>query len=575
MKTLSTYKRSLWRYIFLALWLCGTLTTWGQTVLERGDVASSMNTLKKKVLYIFSLLFISTFLYAQIPNPINIKWEFPEKPFTNPTSFEGDQAWFSSSFNSYPNIFSPKQAGFGSGINSSGLTSGGFGNACVSYDGILNGYDGSCSTTNYISDYSIGARGWTNENFRDINDYIKVELDLNNLDCYNFENTHVRLQFHTRRSSSGPKKLSVHAYANGEALNFLSNLLDISLNNNNNWQSHDLDLSLILQSAHIGLLNYIQTHGLNTLEIRFYGYRASNESGTLRLDNIDLEFQNIEQSEGILNLVFDDDSVCLGETYEFPDTQGISGTWSPASINTTTPGPYTYTFTPSDACYSEASFNLTVVPVPDRAYIIGLSNSQSNQGQQPFQLRQSYEICGENLFDLPLLELQALLAHFDLVLTSPTGVEIDLTDEYTDWDGILNLIAQMQSFVEEGVWQVQVFHEDDNPALPYSGSTCIWTGSLELIIHSSPDPGIISGDTEVCVGQSINLSSTVSGGIWSSNDEAIATVDSNTGEVTGVAAGEVEISYTVGSDNLCPDSSESITITVNPVPITSPIEILP
>ena len=39
MKTLSTYKRSLWRYILLALWLCGTFTAWGQTVLERGDVA--------------------------------------------------------------------------------------------------------------------------------------------------------------------------------------------------------------------------------------------------------------------------------------------------------------------------------------------------------------------------------------------------------------------------------------------------------------------------------------------------------------------------------------------------------
>lgn len=274
-------------------------------------------------------------------------------------------------------------------------------------------------------------------------------------------------------------------------------------------------------------------------------------------------------------ITFDNDTICLGETYEFPDTQGISGTWSPASIDTTTLGTQTYTFTPNDACYSKASFDLTVLPVPDREYIIVLSNSEHNQGDQPFQLRQSYEMCGDNLFDLPLAELQALLAHFDLVLTSPTEEEIDLTDEYTDLNGILRLIAQMQGFVEEGTWQVQVFHEDDNPALPYSGSTCSWTGSLELIIHSSPDAGIISGDTEVCVGQSINLSSTVSGGTWSSDNVALATVDSNTGEVTGIAEGIVNIKYSVSSENSCSDGVVSYEINVKPIPQTSPIEILP
>ncbi|WP_188619531.1 T9SS type B sorting domain-containing protein [Flavobacterium suaedae] len=78
----------------------------------------------------------------------------------------------------------------------------------------------------------------------------------------------------------------------------------------------------------------------------------------------------------------------------------------------------------------------------------------------------------------------------------------------------------------------------------------------------APDPGIITGTTTICEGESTILENTVLDGIWSSSNENIATVDQD-GNVTSVAAGTVTISYTVGTE--CTDSAEA-TIRINPLP---------
>lgn len=58
-------------------------------------------------------------------------------------------------------------------------------------------------------------------------------------------------------------------------------------------------------------------------------------------------------------------------------------------------------------------------------------------------------------------------------------------------------------------------------------------------------PAILSGPDSVCVGNSITLSDTSKGGVWTSSAPAIATVGSGNGSVTGIAVGTVEISYAV------------------------------
>ncbi|MDG4946161.1 Ig-like domain-containing protein [Weeksellaceae bacterium KMM 9713] len=628
MKTLSTYKRSLWRYILVALWLCGALTTWGQTVLERGDVVivgvnarnggcSDSNDVSEDIISVVFFKDITTgtqialtdngydsqfnffrntegYLKLQYNgtntitagtiirfrlsqgsykikslHPIYNNWTIVETIGSLILNNGGDQLYFLSPQNNWNSGDFNGEVLYG--FSTSNWVTFNPGNSKQSNlhpHVIPCNYMNPASQTDYLM--YVGDKTPATQLV-----WIYRIKDQDNWGV--FENC-------TQYNSADALFEDIVILENDISLSVSPQILcepgEVSLTFDISDSSQAYDIVYTDGSQNYSLNNITGSHVENievtdTTTFSLVSANLSNDPDSCPVYS-DLTMQSVTVEVLSPTLItFDNDSICLGETYEFPDTQGISGTWSPASIDTTTLGTQTYTFTPNDACYSEASFDLTVVPVPDRDYIIELSNSEHNQGDQPFQLRGTYEMCGDDLFDLPLAELQALLAHFDLVLTSPTGEEIDLTDEYTDWNGILRLIAQMQGFVEEGTWQVQVFHEDDNPALPYSGSTCSWTGSIELIIHSSPDVGVISGDTEVCVGQSINLSSTVSGGIWSSENEAIATVDPNTGEVTGVAAGEVEISYTVGSDNLCPDSSESITITVNPIPITSPIEILP
>jgi len=56
---------------------------------------------------------------------------------------------------------------------------------------------------------------------------------------------------------------------------------------------------------------------------------------------------------------------------------------------------------------------------------------------------------------------------------------------------------------------------------------------------------IISGPSTVCVGFTATLSDLTSGGVWTSSDPSVATVDPSTGVVTGVSAGYVNIDYAV------------------------------
>ena len=96
--------------------------------------------------------------------------------------------------------------------------------------------------------------------------------------------------------------------------------------------------------------------------------------------------------------------------------------------------------------------------------------------------------------------------------------------------------------------------------ISYSNSCATVTASLTV----SPLPEAITGSPSVCTTRSISLSDGTSGGTWHSADYTIATVDINSGEVTGVTGGSVLITYTTG-----PACIVSMPVTVIPsVPVT-------
>lgn len=79
------------------------------------------------------------------------------------------------------------------------------------------------------------------------------------------------------------------------------------------------------------------------------------------------------------------------------------------------------------------------------------------------------------------------------------------------------------------------------------------------VLTVTPHPDVILGSVPVCVGQSMMLTNTVPGGVWSSAMLGIATV-SPSGMVLGMAGGTTTITY----DNGC--GYATVTVTINPTP---------
>jgi hypothetical protein len=86
-----------------------------------------------------------------------------------------------------------------------------------------------------------------------------------------------------------------------------------------------------------------------------------------------------------------------------------------------------------------------------------------------------------------------------------------------------------------------------------TGGGCYATATTTVTVNAAPATGTISGTNSIYAGQTSALSSTISGGTWSSSNTALATV-STSGVVTGVSGGSVVISYSKSSGG-CPGYS--------------------
>ena len=81
-------------------------------------------------------------------------------------------------------------------------------------------------------------------------------------------------------------------------------------------------------------------------------------------------------------------------------------------------------------------------------------------------------------------------------------------------------------------------------------NSCTATGVTTATVNPTPSAGTITGASSVCIGNTIALSDTATGGIWSSGT-GMVTAGSSTGVITGVAMGNVNITYTVTNIYSC------------------------
>ena len=84
-----------------------------------------------------------------------------------------------------------------------------------------------------------------------------------------------------------------------------------------------------------------------------------------------------------------------------------------------------------------------------------------------------------------------------------------------------------------------------------------------ITVNPLPDPGAILGSPMVCTTDSIVMSETVAGGIWSCTPNASI---SSLGVLTGLTAGTVTVSYTV--TNSCGTATATVPVTINLTPST-------
>lgn len=69
--------------------------------------------------------------------------------------------------------------------------------------------------------------------------------------------------------------------------------------------------------------------------------------------------------------------------------------------------------------------------------------------------------------------------------------------------------------------------------------------TMVMTVTATTSAGTISGATSVMATATTGLTSSVSGGVWTSSNSAVATVNPSTGVVTGVATGTATITYTL------------------------------
>ena len=99
-----------------------------------------------------------------------------------------------------------------------------------------------------------------------------------------------------------------------------------------------------------------------------------------------------------------------------------------------------------------------------------------------------------------------------------------------------------------------------------SGCTSLSAASNTITVNATPSS--ITSTTTICTGLTSTLADLTSSGVWSSSNSGLASVNSSTGVVTGVAAGNPNITYTVNgcfvTTPLTINTSPTATYSANP-----------
>jgi gliding motility-associated-like protein len=318
-------------------------------------------------------------------------------------------------------------------------------------------------------------------------------------------------------------------------------------------------------------------------------------------------------------------NVCVGLTRTFSSTVA-GGNWTSASTATATVSPTTgvvtgvasgtttinYTVTSAAGCTSAPiTRTITVDPIPNAGTLSGNQSicitqtttfsstvaggvwSSSNTAAATVNAASGVitgVTAGTSTINYIVTSAAGCnsIAATRLVTVNPTPVPGTLSGTQNVCVG---LTTTFSSSVAGGAWTSQ------NPAIatvnPTTGvvtGVTVGTATINYVVTSAagcpspaatrsitvnpiPNAGTLSGNQNICIGQTTTYSSTVMGGNWTSANTAVATVNPTTGAVTGVTAGTAVINYTVTNAAGCvsPAVSRSVNVNTNILPTFTPI----
>ena len=243
-------------------------------------------------------------------------------------------------------------------------------------------------------------------------------------------------------------------------------------------------------------------------------------------------------SNSTSNTITGDSTVCRGNTLQF-STTGTGGTWKSSNISavgtihqnglftTGTSAGTTkimYIVKNTNGCGDTASKWITILQKPTAGTIAGAAS-----------------VCMSGTIQ------------FTTTGTGGTWSSSNISDV-----GTINQNGLFSTGTRAGTTKIMYIVTNANG--------CSDTASKWITIYYRPNAGNITGDSTVCRGNTLQFSTTGTGGTWkSSNISAVGTIHQNGLFTTGTSAGTTKIMYIVKNTNGCGDTaSKWITILQKP-----------
>ena len=220
-------------------------------------------------------------------------------------------------------------------------------------------------------------------------------------------------------------------------------------------------------------------------------------------------------------------------------------TWAVNGMNYTQSGIYTEVIANAAGCDSTITLNLTIKDATSSSETVSQCGAYT------------WAVNGQNYTQSGIYtETIANAAGCDSTITlNLTIKDATSSSETVSHCGAYTWAVNGLNYTQSGVYTETIAN----------AAGCDSTITLNLTVNEIPSSGTISGANAVCIGGTINLTPSITGGTWTTSTPTIATVTN--GAVNGVAAGTATISYTVVS-GFCSSTCTKL-MTVEAVPVVT------